>query len=104
MALSLFQNGRGSSSRVELLRLSRGRFRMTTIAEGKEAVLAYLEHEAQNITGQPGIYRLLRDDAGNLVAFIAGRSFLGTGSYSIGGSRMAVIDGLVVHVQQNPEA
>ncbi len=77
---------------------------MTTIAEGKEAVLAYLEDEAQTIAGQPGVYRLLRDDAGNLVAIIAGRSFLGTGSYSLGGSRMAVLDGLVVYVQQKPEA
>jgi hypothetical protein len=77
---------------------------MTTIAEGKEAVLAYLEHEAQNIAGQPGVYRLMLDDAGNLVAFIAGRSFLGTGSYSIGGRLMTVINGLVEHVQQKPEA
>jgi hypothetical protein len=76
-------------------------FRMMTIAEGKEAVLEYLEHEAQDIAGQPGVYRLVRDDAGNLVAFIAGRSFLGTGSYSLGGNRMAVMDGLVVHVQQH---
>jgi hypothetical protein len=73
---------------------------MTTVAEGKEAVLAYLEQEAQNIAGEPGVYRLVKDDSGNLVAFIAGRSFLGTGSYSIGGSRMLVIDGLVVCVQK----
>jgi hypothetical protein len=74
---------------------------MTTIAEGKDAVLAYLEQESRNIAGQPGVYRLVKDDSGNLVAFIAGRSFVGTGSYSISGNRMVVIDGLVVHVQQN---
>ncbi|HEY1339980.1 MAG TPA: hypothetical protein VGF59_20850 [Bryobacteraceae bacterium] len=77
---------------------------MTTIAEGKEAVLAYLEQEAQNIAGQAGAYQLMRDDSGNLVAFIAGRSFVGTGSYSMGGSRVVIVDGLVVHVQQKPEA
>jgi predicted RNA-binding protein len=74
---------------------------MTTIAEGKEAVLAYLEQEARNIAGQPGVYRLVKDDSGNLVAFIAGRSFVGTGSYSMSGNRMVVIDGLVVDVRQN---
>jgi hypothetical protein len=74
---------------------------MTTIAEGREAVLAYLEQETRDIAGEPGIYRLVKDDAGNLVAFIAGRSFVGTGSYSMSGNRMVVIDGLVVHVQQN---
>jgi hypothetical protein len=77
---------------------------MTTIAEGKEAVLAHLEQEAQNIAGEPGVYRLVRDDSGNLVAFIAGRSLLGTGTYSIGGNRMVVIDGLIVHVQQKQDA
>ena len=73
---------------------------MNTIAEGKEAVLAYLEQEAQSIAGQPGVYRLMRDDAGNLVAFIAGRSFVGTGSYSIDGNRIVVMDGLIVQLQQ----
>jgi hypothetical protein len=77
---------------------------MTIIAEGKDAVLAYLEQEAQNITGTPGIYRLVRDDSGNLVAFIAGRSLTGTGSYAIDGNRISVIDGLVVHVQQKQSA
>jgi hypothetical protein len=72
---------------------------MTTVAEGKEAVLSYLEQDAQDIAGQPGVYRLVRDDAGNLVAFIAGRSFIGTGTYSIDGNRVVVLDGLVVHVQ-----
>lgn len=73
---------------------------MTTVAEGKEAVLAYLEQEAENIAGQPGGYRLLKDDSGNLIAFIAGRSLMGTGSYSLDGNRFVVVDGLIVHVQQ----
>jgi hypothetical protein len=72
---------------------------MTTIAEGKEAVLSYLEEESQKISGKPGIYMLLKDDAGNLVAFIAGRSLVGAGTYSMGGKRMMVVDGLVVQVQ-----
>jgi hypothetical protein len=29
---------------------------------------------------------------------------VGTGSYSMGGSRVVIVDGLVVHVQQKPEA
>jgi hypothetical protein len=73
---------------------------MTTVAEGKEAILSFLERDAQNIAGEPGVYRLVRDDAGNLVAFIAGRSFIGSGSYSIDGNRVVVLDGLVIHVQQ----
>ena len=73
---------------------------MTTVAEGKEAVLAYLEQEAQNRAGQPGVYVLLRDDSGNLVAFVAGHTFMGTGSYSIDGNRMVVVDGVIVHLQQ----
>ena len=74
---------------------------METLAEGKEPVLEYLEKDAQRIAGQPGVYRLVRDDSGNLIAFIAGRSFLGTGTYSIGGNRMIIVDGLVVQVEQN---
>jgi hypothetical protein len=74
-----------------------------TLVEGKEAVLEYLEKDAQRIAGRPGKYQLLRDDSGNLIAFIAGRSFLGTGVYSIGGNRMIVVDGLVVDHERKPE-
>lgn len=73
---------------------------METLAEGKEAVLEFLEKDAQRIAGRPGVYRLVRDDSGNLIAFIAGRSFLGTGSYSVGGKRMIVVDGLIVELDQ----
>ena len=75
---------------------------MTTVAEGKEAVLSYLEQEAEVIAGRPGVYRLVRDDSGNLIAFIAGRSFVGTGSYSMDGNRVVVMDGLIVCVEQKP--
>ncbi len=37
---------------------------METLAEGKEAVLDFLETDAQRIAGQPGVYRLVRDDSG----------------------------------------
>ena len=73
---------------------------METLAEGKEAVLEYLEKDAQRIAEQPGVYRLVRDDSGNVTAFIAGRSFLGTGTYSIGGNRMIVVDRLIVQLEQ----
>ena len=40
---------------------------MQTIAQGKEAVLDFLEDHALAATNeQPGVYRLFRDDAGNL--------------------------------------
>ena len=74
---------------------------METLAEGKDAVIEYLEKDAQRIAGQPGVYRLVRDDYGNLIAFIAGRSFLGTGTYLIGGNRMIVVDGLVVQLEES---
>lgn len=73
---------------------------MTTVAEGRDEVLAYLEREAERMAGKPGVYLLFRDDSGNLVAFIAGQSFIGTGSYSIDGNRMSVLDGRVVHLQK----
>jgi hypothetical protein len=69
------------------------------LAQGKEAVLEYLEREAQAKAGQTGQYLLARDDAGNLVAYIAGHSFIGTGTVTMGGRRMDVVDGIVVNVQ-----
>jgi hypothetical protein len=73
---------------------------MKIIAEGKEAVLAHLEQAAQTRVGKPGQYMLAQDDSGNLVAFIAGHSFIGAGTVSIGGDRLVVIDGIVVNVRQ----
>lgn len=77
---------------------------MTVIAEGKEAVLAYLEREAQSIAGEPGRYMLVRDDSGELVAFIAGRSFLGSGTYYMAGKQMVVKDAIVMRVQERQNA
>lgn len=74
--------------------------RMQTIAEGKEAVLDYLESEALKRTdGKPGQYRLEQDDTGNLVAFIAGYSFIGSGTFSLS-SRVHVVNGIVVDIQK----
>jgi hypothetical protein len=44
-----------------------------SLAEGKEAVLAFLEADAQRETGQTGEYRLLRDDSGNVIVFAVGQ-------------------------------
>jgi hypothetical protein len=49
-------------------------------------VLAFLEADAQRETGQTGVYQLVRKRSGNLIVFIAGHSFAGTGSYSFGGN------------------
>jgi hypothetical protein len=43
---------------------------------------------------------LERDDVGNLVAFIAGHSFIGSGTISLGGNRLLVVDGILVNVQK----
>lgn len=50
--------------------------------------------------GTPGVHRLERDDVGNLVAFIAGHSFIGSGTISLGGNRLLVVDGILVNVQK----
>jgi hypothetical protein len=74
---------------------------MHKIAEGKEAVLEYLETEGlKRSGGKPGVYLLQRDDSGNLVAHIAGHSFIGSGTISLDGNRLVVVDGLVVNVIQ----
>jgi hypothetical protein len=74
---------------------------MQKIAEGKEAVLDYLESEGLKRTGgRPGAYLLQRDDSGNLVAFIAGHSFIGSGVISLDGNRLMVVDGILVNVIQ----
>jgi hypothetical protein len=72
---------------------------MDVLAQGKDEVLQYLEREAQARTGTPGNYFLARDDAGRLVAVIAGHGFVGTGTITLGGSRLVVVDGLVVNVE-----
>ena len=73
---------------------------MVTVAQGRDEVLAYLENESEKTAEKPGVYLLLKDDSGTLIAIIAGRSFIGTGFYSLGGNRMLVEDGRVVHLQK----
>jgi hypothetical protein len=70
------------------------------IARGKEEVLRYLEGEAQSRAGTPGEYLLARDDAGKLVAVIAGHPFVGSGTVTIDGNRLVIANGIVVAAQQ----
>lgn len=70
---------------------------MQTIAEGRLDVLGFLENEALRRTDEkPGVYSLVRDDAGNLILFIEGFTFVGFGTVSIGGNILNVVDGCVV--------
>jgi hypothetical protein len=69
------------------------------IAKGKEDVLRYLEAESQTRVGSAGEYLLARDETGALVAFIAGHSFVGTGTVRLGGKRLVVVDGIIIEVR-----
>lgn len=69
------------------------------IAKGKEAVLRHLESESQARAAAPGEYLLARDETGALVAFIAGHSFVGTGTVQLGGKRLLVVAGIVIEAQ-----
>jgi hypothetical protein len=74
---------------------------METIVQGKEAVLEHLENEALTRTNEkPGIYALQRDDAGNLVLYFAGHVFIGSGTISLGGTLLDVIEARVVKVRK----
>jgi acetyltransferase-like isoleucine patch superfamily enzyme len=74
---------------------------MRTIAEGKDAVLNFLENETLKRTDEkPGVYQLVRDDANNLVLFIEGFSFIGSGTVSINGNLLTVADGRVINLQK----
>ena len=74
---------------------------MQVVAKGKDAVLKYLEEDAaRRSPGHPGEWALTRDDSGNLIAFIAGHSFIGAGTYTLGGNRILVVDGIVINIQQ----
>jgi hypothetical protein len=77
---------------------------MKIIAEGKEAVITHLEQEALKTAREPGNYLLGEDDDGNLVAIIAGRSFIGSGTYMWDGNRMTVMNGLVVQILKRKES
>ena len=70
---------------------------MQTIAQGKDAVLEILENDSLRRTDEePGVYMLQRDDLGNLVFYLAGFTFIGSGTVSLGGNLLNVIDGRLV--------
>jgi hypothetical protein len=74
---------------------------MQTVAEGKSDVLSFLENEALRRNEEnPGVSKLFRDDLGNLILFIEGFTFVGSGVVSIGGHLLDVVDGLVVKAQR----
>jgi len=74
---------------------------MQTIAQGKEAVLDFLEDHALAATNeQPGVYRLFRDDAGNLVLSFAGHTFIGSGTVSLNGNLLDVLDGRILKLNK----
>ena len=50
---------------------------MQIVAKGKDAVLADLEKVATERAGQPGLYALGRDEAGNAILILAGHVFSG---------------------------
>ena len=73
---------------------------MQTVAEGKSAVLNFLENEAlQRTDEKPGVYSLVRDDVGNLILHIEGFTFVGCGTVSLGGRILDVKDGVIVKMQ-----
>src|SRR5262245_26753595 len=51
---------------------------LRTLVKGKEEVLRYLEEQSKALAGAPGEYMIARDDAGELMAVIAGHSFVGS--------------------------
>jgi hypothetical protein len=74
---------------------------MQEIAQGKEAVLEFLENEALKRTNeQPGVYMSMRDDANQLVLYCSGFTFIGSGTVSLGGNLMNVVDGRLVELQK----
>lgn len=74
---------------------------MQTIAQGKDAVLNYLENALKDINKDPGAYMLQRDDAGNLVLFFAGLTFICSGTVYFSGNLLDVLDGRM-HKLQKP--
>lgn len=71
---------------------------MQIIAKGKKDVLAHLEQDALRRAGKPGEYSLQRDDSGNLVAFIAGHTFIGRGKITLDGNLLEAVDGILVQI------
>jgi hypothetical protein len=74
---------------------------MRILAQGKDDVLRFLENEALRRTNeQQGVYTLAEDDAGQLVLFIEGFTFLGSGTVSLGGNLLQVNWGSVMKAQK----
>lgn len=74
---------------------------MQEIAQGKEAVLDFLENESLKITNEkPGEYMSMRDDANQLVLFLSGYTFIGCGTVSLDGNLLNVIDGRLITLQK----
>jgi len=71
------------------------------LVKGRDEVWKYLEKESQSTSGVPGEYLLARDGRGNLVAIIAGHSFVGAGTMLVGGKRMHLNNGLIISVQSS---
>ena len=76
------------------------------LAEGKEAVLAYLEDQLIGLPGHPGRYQLAIDDLGQLVICVAGSTFIGEGKTVLAGMRITIRGGLCKDLQlpQTPTA
>jgi len=79
---------------------------MRTLAKGKDAVLAHLEHAAIDRAGKPGAYRIFSGDSGNAeVVIIAGHTFSGTHGLSSIAFRgdiaeLQIKNGIVVDVEE----
>jgi hypothetical protein len=72
-------------------------FDMKTLVQGKEAVLRFLEDETLRRTNEkPGIYALLRDEAEQLILTIEGFTFIGSGTVTLGGNTLQVLDGSIM--------
>jgi hypothetical protein len=70
---------------------------MKPLIQGKDAVLAFLENETLRVTNEkPGVYSLYRDDGETLVLTVGGFSFIGTGTISLSGNLLKVVDGRVM--------
>lgn len=48
---------------------------LETLVRGKDAVLDYLEQDAQRRTGKAGVYQIVGNDLGERIVVIAGHAF-----------------------------
>ena len=72
---------------------------MRVLAEGKGAVLAYLEDQLLGLPGHPGRYSLSVDDRGQLILCVAGSTFIGEGEVVLAGMRLTVRGGVVKELE-----